>query len=254
MYWIGNQERTEFVRLIHSLFRDRFVHFVDSLNSLPNLCANNEEESILCFAHESPGVFSDEDISSARFNFPNATVLHFLGGWCCGIKRTSKPLAEFPTFYAHEVQGSVTIDQLLAQVNFDSKASINLDPRQTTKLFVVYSPDNGFRAGIIDSVAHLGMKSIEAKNGNLSSVRGVDFVVWDVPGDASRRVDCLNELERIRSRHGDAKILALMTFPRDYEVACLQHLGVKVLAKPFDLNRLVSFFYEAADVSVSSVA
>ena len=249
LLWIGDHEREEFARIVRSL--DEHASLLFAKSAAEALRRGQQQPFAICVAHARPGELNVNDLSALKSRWPQVPLVNILGEWCCGLKRTSKGLAEFAAVYSHELPRELDLPCLLTfatQVRTLRPFVANTAERL---LVALYSPSKSYRRGLAEAFGMLDVKTIELSVSHSVSVTGVDFVVWDV---AEEREHARSELAVIRERHPHAKILALMTFPREDEVARLLREGVQVIAQPFELSRLFSFFGRPVELSVTSAA
>lgn len=244
--WIGNRDRREFDRIIVRLQLQSQISFCESLPGA------SVSASLVVIAHSRPGEFSLGEIEELQTRNPQAKIINLFGEWCCGEKRIAPKDCCVPQVYSHEL---LHVSEMWARLNGPDRVG----PMRTAKptstqvpLAVVYSSHASFGQGIVDALALTAdAKTVLMRLDDQAVVEGADFVVWEAGPDSGRWNE---ELRTIQQRHPAAKVVALLTYPRVYEVERLQQHGVQVLAQPFALSELFSFFRDENGVVASSAA
>jgi hypothetical protein len=96
----------------------------------------------------------------------------------------------------------------------------------------------------------LGLKTAQLRIDEAPVVSGVDVVVYE----ASDGIDEFPALRELQRRHPGAEIVALVSYPREYEVARYEQHGIRVLSQPYNLNNLFSFFRSTREFLATSAA
>ena len=221
--WIGNRDRREFDRIIVRLQLQSQISFRETL---PNASVSG---SLVVVAHSRPGVFSLAEIEQLQTRNPQAKIVNLFGEWCCGEKRIAPKGCCVPQLYTHELHH--VGDLWMRLTGPDRTSPMRTVKPASTPLVVVYSSRASYGQGIVDALAAtMATKTVLMQLGDQATiVDGVDFVVWEAGPDSG----CWDEeLRVIQQRHPAAKIVALLTYPRVYEVERLQEQGVRVLAQP----------------------
>ena len=245
--WIGNRDRVEFDRIIVRLQLQSQISFQKSVPMSP------VGARLIVIAHSRPGEVSLEEIERVQNRNPQIRVVNLFGEWCCGEKRIAPKDCSVPRLYTHELHHVDDVWTCLAGSR-GGVGSIRTGKATSTvtPLVVVYGSQASYGQGIVDALAvSTEVKSVQMRLEGQAIVDGVDFVVWEAGPDSGYWDE---QLRTIRQRHPHAKIVALLTYPRVFEVEHLQRHDVRVLAQPFALSELFSFFRGENDVVASSAA
>lgn len=241
--WIGNHQRAEFSRIAESLSRESTISFSADGRDV----SDSLRPGVVIIAHNRPNEFGGVQLDSLRGRWSQIRFVNLLGESCCGWKRTSKEIGEAASIYTHEVPGNARVEEIVDLAH----GRTSVLGYGASQLAVVYSSRGSFREGLADAIRLTSVKTVESSLDAPVSVQGADFVVWDAADDVELRS---HDAVILRRRHPDARIVALLTYPREYEVAMLATRGISVLAQPFALNSLFSYFRQHADVAVTSAA
>ena len=244
--WFGNHETPAMARVVRGLERDCEVLF-ETLEQKGLVAA---APTLIVIAQSRPGEVSVMTIEEIRRRWSHVRIVAVWGEWCCGQKRVDTSLGDFDSFYAHELQRDEDIAQLYGR-RLLAGLELPLGTSGNDNLVAIYSPSKSFRSAIGDAMTLLNRRWLTLLPGDGVQTSGVNFVIWDPPGESHR---LQAQLEEIRSRHPDSRIIALVTWPREFEIEHLRSCGVEVLAQPFPLGQLFSFFRKCGPQSMSSAA
>ena len=237
------------MRITRSLEVHPGVAYHQSVSDVPTTIA---PPNLFCYAWAREGEFEAANQEQLASCFPSSCHLNILGELCCGMKRTSQKLQSVNAVYAHELVGEATISRLLRYANPDLTDNIatsfhTADPQ---KLVAIYSTSTSYRAGIADSLSFLKLKTIHMHPQQSVQASGVDYVLWD-------STDSWNEFPDftpLKKHHPLAKIVALVSSPREYEISYLEENGIQVLAQPYRLRDLFSIFGPRTEFLATSAA
>ena len=249
--WVGCDDR-EFARLARAVRSQSDASFVNELRVARSCSA----PSFVFLAQSRPGIFDASDVGDLRELWPQSRFLYLLGEWCCGEKRTSREFVHVPAVYTHQIDEPVSLSQLIALSrrpgeSMPSSTAFTRSPLAERTLVAIYSPSRSFQNGLADAMAQLSMKTVELRFDVPARTTGVDFVIWDASECQNTGED---ELRQLRIRHPQSQIIALLTYPREFERRTLVAEGIRVLAQPFAVRDLVQLLATRADLSVTSAA
>ena len=240
--WIGST-RIEFRSMLSSIERATPLRRVATLAEART--ASPPKVAILAQAR--PGEFAAAHVAELRTRWTGTRFVYVLGAWCCGQKRVNDEYSTVFTVYAHEWR-----DESILEVVYEKPR--DLVPHslaQNSGFVAVYSPVVSYREALADGLAAWGLRTVESEFRRTTRMLGVDTVVWHASPEFERRDE---ELETLLNRHPAARMIALLTDPREFELAHFRSHGVRVLAQPFDLSELVQAMQSAATKAASSAA
>ena len=253
--WLGECERSEFAGVVQSLQQQVDLRIVRSVKQ-----ATGPAPSHVIVALSRPGEITPQEISELVNLWPQSQLVWLLGEWCCGEKRRNAEFGGANVFYLHELSlpldvsqltvGSATVGRACEMAEIpDVTNSGATDPNSS--LVAIYSRSRSYRGALADAMSLAGMSSIELQLGDGVRTHGVNFVIWEPASAGDRRQA---ELREIRRRHPTAEIVALLSWPRQYESEMLRAEGVCVLGQPFALRELFRYFSNYRPRMVSSAA
>lgn len=259
--WIGNRIRNEFIRIASSLENESVVAYADSLECVQGV----SQPHLICLAISRPGEFATQtmqQIERLQKRFPTARVRVLLGEQCCGMKRTHEQLSNCDAVYVHEVPTPGASGWLTESVTELADSSpfglpspkpncpVTVSPSSSSPLVIVYSKSRDNRQAIAEAMELVGVRTVELSTEQNVPVSGADFVIWEVEDGC----DSLPDAGWISKRHPTAKIVALMSYPREYELAHLTSQGIRVVSQPFRLSNLFSIFGSSRQLPATSAA
>jgi len=224
--WIGSEgnghSRAEFAPIYNELSQHHKVYFVSGLSE------SAPAAELVVIAPSRPGQFSSSCVKILQASRPHAKFVYVLGDWCCGQKRTESEHTRVPTFYCHELQRGNVFAQLNGELT---------SPSQSGHAFAaVYSRTSSYGDAIQEMLATSSLGSVQLRFGDGVPTDGAAVVIWETPMEGYHREAQLAEIE---ARHPAAQVIALVTFPRDYETAAWLDASVSVLSQPFRESDLV---------------
>lgn len=257
--WIGNHARSEFARITDALTQEANISFADVARDVETIPSKTPHPQLVCIAVARPGEFDTRTQQLAerlQLRFPTSQIRIVLGELCCGMMRTCDELSKWTALYVHEVPDSNVVSWLVDRddkVGRDGEflpTTVTEPAPNTGPLVVVYSRTKSYRNAIAESLAALGLRTIELSPHDRPTIQGASFVVWEVEDG----VDELPNVRWISARHPGAEIVALMSYPREYELAHFASQGVRVLSQPYRLSNLFSIFCPTAKFPATSAA
>lgn len=249
--WVGCTDH-EFARIARAVRSQLDATFLSDLDHV----RRDAPSPFVVFAQSRPGLFDGVRIRELCDDWPHSRFLYLLGEWCCGEKRTSQEFVQVPAVYTHQIDDPTNTNQLLAFSRrpdevVRSGSTYLAQPHAEHALVAIYSPSKSFRNALADAMGQLSMKTVELQLTPGARTIGADFVVWDAAASPSTRRE---ELRVIRGRHPQSHVIALLTYPRNFERESLAAEGVHVLAQPFSLQELSELLRVRQCVSVTSAA
>ncbi len=254
--WIGDNRQPEFARICESIGRQAELRFVPTLDEQLRI-----DSELVVFAQPRPGQLSGQAATELAGRWTNSQFLWLLGEWCSGLKRTGGDFGEIPVAYAHEVPHPATLARLYTLAGGESDIQAGLSAPAASAIaaeairedhFVaIYAQSKSYRTSLREAISPTDAKSVELGFGDGVASMGVNVVLWEAAEQPERRS---SELTEIRRRHPDARVISLLSWPRQAEAAWLAERNVVVLAQPFRLTDLLSFFRECRPLGVSSAA
>lgn len=224
LIWIGDVTRQEFATAWHELSGSVQCEQFDHLAQV----TAQSTAPLVVLAQPSPGVTSPpEVITDLQADRMDAAFVYLLGDWCCGEKRVNGEFSRIPSLYAHQLQPGRVHEHLLSVARKDFAPPL---AGQTETLVAIYTTGNSYAEAIADLLSPQYPKSIQLSLADQTPAHGVDLVIWEAPAEKAHRNE---ELQRLRARHPQAQVLALLTFPRSYEREFFADQGVRVVAQPF---------------------
>lgn len=242
--WVGNASRSEFKRITDALRLSGSLTLYDDAATVPGKVVT---PAVVCLAAARPGEVSPQRLEQVRTKFPASDHVTVLGELCCGLKRTAAFLDPVTTVYSHELPSDCTVQTLLEHLH--APPAFNFGPVES-KFVAIYSKSSNYERGIAEALEMLGNKTARLSLDDASTVAGVDFVIWEV----SDGIDEFPVARKIRRRHPDAEIIALVSYPREYEVTWYEQQGIRVLAQPYSLSNLFSIFRSPREFLATSAA
>jgi len=251
---VGLSHRREFSEIVVSL-RDHFqFQTIDNLTQIDR----DKPPELVILAHSRPDEFSATAVGELREAWPHARFVSLLGSWCVGERRTVSPLRDIPRIYVQQWRGRIWPDELrsvgarLQGAHEPPPRSHQLAAPTNPPLVAIYSPSVSYRQALADALENIGCKTVAARMELPVQIRGVDFVIWEVPLGFGRRRE---EISTLRRRHAGAELIGLVTFPRDDEVESLYKAGVRhVVSQPFRLEDLTKTITRSVSRAKSSAA
>ena len=229
--WVGDRDRQEFSVIAAAVASCTEVRFVRTASKIVPATAVD----LVLLAESRPGELPESELAEARKRCPQSRLCRLLGSWCEGTL-LSPSQDGVAVYYTHEWQGRVNL-ALLKEAGSQQPADQLPPPHQPNKRrsVAIYARTAGDRQAIADACENWGTDTIQLGWASPTVVSRVDLVLWEADVSTIRRQD---ELAQLRTRHGDARIVALMTFPRAAEIQRLAAAGVRVVSRPFKLDVL----------------
>jgi hypothetical protein len=235
---VGLSHRREFSEIVLSL-RDHFqIRTIDKLTQIDR----DKPPELVILAHSRPDEFSATAVGELRESWPHVRFMSLLGSWCIGERNTGSPLGDIPRIYVQQWRSRISPDELrsagarLHGAHEPPPCSYQIASPANAPLVAIYSPSVSYRQALASLLANVGCKIVAARMELPVEIRGVDFVIWEVPIGCGRRRE---EISTLRTRHANAELIGLLTFPRDYEVESLYKASVQhIVSQPFRLEDL----------------
>ena len=221
-------KESPFVRVLDELQSQRRVReFVSIKNAIEQ---SRGEQAIVAVSRE--GVVSLGDIETLTEKSESLCLL--LADWCCGWKRRLPSDLSYEIRYLHEIKDGFALGQLFGA---------NVSPQDVpAKLVAIYARSRSYCEALQTLVQQTNSPSIGLRFGDGIVATGVDLVLWEAsPWQPERR----EELEALRNRHPNARVIALLTFPREFEITELKQQGVTVLPQPISNAELLCHVAQA---------
>ena len=240
--WIGtdSNSRDEFAPIIDELSQQHAVHFAASVATAELAPVSD----LVIVALSRPGQLSGSQVEAIQSSRPDAKFVYLLSDWCCGQKRTDPEFSRLPTFYRHELQRGRVFAQLTDELAGSKIASQPTQQGGEQELVAVYARTRAYGDAIRETLTDYSSPVVQLKFGDRVPADGVGVVIWETPMSLYHREA---ELAEIKTRHPAARVIALVTYPRDFEIEDWNELGVSVLSQPFRETDLLWQIGKASD-------
>ncbi len=227
---LGSLASSEFRSPFAWLMKSGRCDFFDSSRELIG-AQTDVPPSLIVIAQSMRGQFRESIVGDLQNAFPNTRLLLLVGSWCEGETRSGLPLPDVERVYAAE--SVVRMKQILGQAPADQ------DP--ATSNAIVVSHNDCFAESVVEAIVASGGDAVAVRSGSKLKIPRANVVIYDAHPNQDRRSD---EVERLHRQWG-LPLIALVDFPRGFEIDSLGRLGVSsVLPKPFAVDDLLSLMDE----------
>lgn len=235
--WIGPQDSQEWTGVWSEL--GEVARVAQHYRTICEACSDDPPRLAIVAMNRS-GEHSWHAMGQLRQTWDKTRVVCVLGSWCCGLRRVTPELADFPHFYVHELLPGHVFEQL---ANPESHGFDDLiGPQRQT--IAIYARTTSYSEALADALAASFPHRIEARFGDHVNLHGVDIVLWE---PHPYRDQWHAELDSLARRHPTAHRIALVNYPRPFEFAEMASCGVDaVLAQPFQLPDLLRLVVDLA--------
>jgi CheY-like chemotaxis protein len=243
MLWVGARSLPEFARIASNLKSRYPIQFIDQLSDVDF----NTAVDFIVLAQTRPGLIAENTVAVIRQRWPGVRLVSLLGNWCEGEARTGTPLPDVPRIYAHQWSEEGWFLEGLVRGSSLPRSHSGSGP-----LVVIQTSSTDYSSALADALALAGCQTVEVRPAVSPRIQNAEYVIWDVPIEAGRRGE---ELAELRKQHARARVIALCTFPRDYEIRALLAAGVdQVISQPFAQERLIHAVYQPSEPTAFSSA
>lgn len=248
--WIGDHHGDEWQHLFSCMQR---LGHLQSFDCIGKALDADAKFDMAILPVDRPGALSVGHFDSLQNAWQQTRVVFLLSDACSGMRRTSPDLADRENYYACEFRSEIQLSRLLfvrkkASRNAPLAATANsseqtveprlrLSPPHELSRTAVYARTQSYRETLVDVLSSEGHSVCALEFNSRASVTGIDVVVWEANPHADEREA---ELDCIRIRHPQAQVIALMTYPRQFEHQAMAEQGVQVLAQPFRNDDLLA--------------
>jgi hypothetical protein len=251
---VGLSHRREFSEIVLSLRDQVRIQTIDNLTQIDR----DKPPELVILAHSRPDEFSATAVGELRESWPHVRFISLLGSWCTGQRHTDSRLCHIPSIYVGQWRSRIGPDELrsvgarLHGAHEPPPCNYQIAPPTNAPLVAIYSPSVSYRQALADALANAGCKVVAARMELPVQILGVDFVLWEIPRGFGRRRE---EISILRTRHAQAELIGLATFPRDFEVESLCEASVQhVVSQPFRLADLTKTIARSVSHAKSSAA
>lgn len=213
--------------------------------------------SLFILAQTRRGCFSHDAIARLQAAFPLSRCVALLGSWCEGESRSGSPWPGVNRVYWH--QWTARVEQELTRLSSGTASpwcmSSTVTPVEQTLLLtqtrmpcatgrvVIATSRYDTFDPLADLLLSMGMASLWWPVANQQRVREAELILWDVPRTCSHRQ---SELEALQHQLPKTPVVALVDFPRCYEVEQLRAWGVKqIVSRPLQNDDLAHAILES---------
>ncbi len=241
--WIGTEtngsKRAEFSPIFDELAETYAVRFASDIAEVKTAAID-----LVIFAVSRPGEFPIHEVKSLQARSPDSKFVYVLGDWSCGQKRTESEFSRVETFYCHELQHGSVYAQLVGESTNPYPLAHTSASTAATDFVAVYARTRSFGEAVQDMVASFTAKVVQLEFGDQVATEGVNVVLWETPMEGFHRE---SQLAEIKARHPESQVIALVDYPRAYEIEELGKAGVHVVSKPFRESDLLRQIRAACD-------
>ena len=240
--WIGQRDRAEW----NFAWQELAAKGAQTIQFYPTVAAaeGTPPSDLVVVAIARPGEHSLDAILDLQASLPNTRVVCLLGAWCSGLRRLSPRLADVHNLYVHELRSGKIREQLLAEPLAPESSHCNLG-----SMVAIYARTNDYSATLAESISLHFPQIVELRFDQPACVHGVDTVVWE---SSPYRDEWLAECGALAERHPEARLVALVNYPRAFERDEMATAGdVSVVGQPFQLEDLLTVLRERAEASLS---
>ena len=242
---VGDANRPEFSNLVPTLKTTADCWYFTQLE--PGIAWLNKapwQPELILLVQSQPGEIGDAEVRRLQTAAPLSGMCAVLGSWCEGETRSGRPWPgvrrcfqhEWPLLWRAELRrkagGEAPLWTLPATTSDEERllAGSRLPgelPAQGSIAVVAGSRES---TGALSDACRAGGWTVASGDANPA------VILWDTTIDKARNVQ---QVAAIKAQWGGAPVIALVTFPRPGDTACIIAAGIDaVLGKPFLLDHL----------------
>ncbi len=263
VYLVGDASREEFrdgCAVLDALSRvHRFADIESAVDGLNNTQDEHAFAPLIVLAQSHPGQFTSDGVDCLRTAAPLARIVALLGMWCEGEPRSGHPLPGVIRVYWHQAvarfprklskwaegRGSTWALPLTATDEERLLASTTAALPQATGLVALWSRRAEMEGFLAAACRAAGYATAWLHPRQPGGVRGAVAALFD---GTSLDAKGLAELRDFAARVAPTRVLALLDFPRIKEVQLAAEMGVRVLAKPVNVEDLLACCRQLANI------